>query len=151
MKEKASWFRLLAAALVLSVTMSGCFGCGGAKTISLQLDSTHQQPVWVGIYLLSKEAALDGRPNSDLTDADKARSLGPSDGVIDHEVRPVYPGEPVTFVREKYDPAVSWILVVANIPKPDPCTRAKVPVKKGSDVKLRLSVVDKCVNVVKKG
>jgi hypothetical protein len=141
--------RLLVGGALMTGTMSGCLGCGGGvNTIQMELDSAHEQPVWVGIYLLSKEAALDGRPNSDLTNKEVARTFSAADGVIDHDVRPIYPGEPIVFLRQDYDPAVKYILITANFPNPDPCARQKRPIGEEENVNLKVSVVDKCLKIV---
>jgi hypothetical protein len=148
-KERWGFLRLLIMAAFLTGTMSGCLGCGGGGNIKMQLDNTLEKPVWVGIYLLSKEAALDGRPNSDLTSQDVAKTFGTAEGVVDYELKPVYVNDPITFTREPYDPAVTTVLVAANFPKADPCARVKIPVKKGGDVKLNITVVDKCLKIAK--
>jgi hypothetical protein len=147
-KERWGFVRLLLGAVIVAGTLSGCIGCGGGKTIRMQLDNTQSAPVTVGIYLLSKETALDGRPNSDLTNKEIARSFGSAEGVVDFEVRPVYVDEPMTFLREDIDPAVGWVLVAANFANADPCARTKIPVK--DDVKLTLTIVDKCLKVTEK-
>ena len=125
-------------------------GCGGGSYIRARLERPvqYEQPVWVGVYFLSQESALDGVETSKLIDSPD--SYGESAGVIDREVFPVYPGADVhTVLREKYDPRIAWVLFVA-FPKGEACSRQKLAVKKDAELTLTVSVEEQCLVVKKK-
>jgi hypothetical protein len=132
----------------LLLLLCGCGGGGPTFQMKLDRDVTEGKPIWVGVYLLAKETALDGKEIPELTNKESAKALGASDGVIDHYVQPVYVGEtPIVVTPKKYDPFPAWVLIVANFPKAGECARVKLPVKKGDDLKLRVSVDDKCLKI----
>jgi hypothetical protein len=140
--------------LTLAAAFSGCLGCGGGGPyfqMRMSREVAEGQPVWVGVYLLTKEAALDGKEIRELTNKEAAKSLGPSDGVAEHYIQPVYPGsEPVELPKKEYAPEVTTVLIAANFPKPQECARQKIAVKKGEDIKVRVSIDDKCLKIHKK-
>jgi len=148
-KAKSPGLCLLIGAVLLSTTLGGCLGCGGENTIRMDLTTNADHPVSLGIYLLSKESALDGKPNADLTNREVARTFTAADGVVDYDVRAIYPDKPFSpFIRTKPDPAITHVLIVANIAKPDPCTRRKFAVEPGKDLELRIAVADNCLKVL---
>lgn len=149
-RRRPATARLLvcAGAAALLPGLCGCGGGGPYFQMKLDRDVTEGKPVFVGVYLLSKEAALDGREIPELTNKETAKALGAADGVIDHYIQPVYVGEdPIVVDKKEYSPFPSWVLVVANFPKAGSCARQKIEVKKGDDLKLRISVDDKCLKI----
>lgn len=141
---------LLGASLLLAQVFLAA-GCGNSSYIRMKVarPDSFEQPVWVGAFFLSQETALDGVETRDLID--QPDSYGPSAGVVDKEVFPVYPGEAArSLAREKYDPRIGWVLLVGAFPNSEPCAREKIKVKPESELTLQVSVEEQCLKVNKK-
>lgn len=139
----------LAAGLLIAPLVAGC---GGAAALRMSVDrpSENKGPIWVGVFYLSKEAALDGKSVADLID--KPEAVKGMDGVLDKDVFSVQPGKDRPILREEYEKSLlglNTILVVANFPKPGDCARQKIAVKKGEDINYHISVTEKCLEVKK--
>lgn len=140
---------LLLAGLLAAPALTGC---GGAAALRMSIDrpAENKGPIWVGVFYLTKESALDGKSVADLID--KPEAVKGMDGVLDKEVFSVQPGKDRPILREEYEKSLlglNTILVVANFPKPTDCARQKIAVKKGEDIKYHISVTEKCLEVKK--
>ena len=140
---------LVLCALAVAPFLSGC-GHPAKLDMSIDRPAEYKGPIWVGVFFLSKESALDGKSVADLID--KPEAVKGMDGVLDQDVFSVQPGKDRVESREKYekDPklmGLNTILVVGNFPKPTDCARQKLTVKKGEDIKYKISVSEKCLEV----
>lgn len=148
---KAAHWNLAAMAL-LAFSLTGCLGCGGSRVLRAELERSdaHRQPAWVGVYYLSRESAIDDVDIADLTN--RARSdekLKGVEGVVMKEIQPVYPGDTVVLLKEDPDPAITCVVIVANLPEAGSCARQKLLVKKGDSLKVRVSIEESCLTVKK--
>jgi len=118
-------------------------GCGGSSHINLALlrDVTEDQPAYVGVYYLSQESVLDAASIQDLIDSPESFT----DGVVDKEIFPVYPGNQKSLFQENFDPEIRWVLVVADFPGGRECTRVKRAVPAGGKLDLTITVEANCL------
>ncbi|TPW03835.1 MAG: hypothetical protein FD129_2984 [bacterium] len=142
-QRSAASLMLSAGMGLMTLLLSGCFGCGGER------GADQKQPAWVGIYYLSQESAIDAFEASDLVSRTRAEEkLAGVAGIVMKEINPVYPDEPVMILKEAPDASIRWIVIVANL-KGGACARQKLPVKKGQTLKLKVTVEESCL-VLKK-
>lgn len=147
--------RFKAGALLLLCALTAApllVGCGHPAGMNMTIDrpAENKGPIWVGVFYLTKESALDGKSVAELID--KPEAVKGMDGVLDKEVFSVQPGKDRPIVREEYEKTLlglNTILIVANFPKPTDCARQKIAVKKGEDLKYTVSVAEKCLEVKK--
>lgn len=132
---------LVAASLLLLVLA----GCGGGSYIHLNLmrDVSHDKPVYVGVYFLSQEAAIDAASIPDLIDNPDQFT----DGVVARQVLPVYPGEVKPLPMDNYDPSIRWVAIVADFGSSAECTRDKKAVPPGSKLDLSVSIEADCIQL----
>ena len=150
-QRSAASLMLSAGMGLMTLLLSGCFGCGGESFIRADLErgADQKQPAWVGIYYLSQESAIDAFEASDLVSRTRAEEkLAGVAGIVMKEINPVYPDEPVMILKEAPDASIRWIVIVANL-KGGACARQKLPVKKGQTLKLKVTVEESCL-VLKK-
>ena len=121
-------------------------GCGKCYIkIDLARSGSPERPVWVGVYFLSQESALDDRDNAELSNPD---GIPLGDGVIEKEVYPLYPdGEIRQIERKPFKPEISWVVVAAGFPDAKPCARKKVQVKEGAKLTITVTVDEECINL----
>ena len=136
--------------LVYCLVIGGlCLAAGcGSRYIMIDLERPVElkQPVWVGVYFLSQETALDDLENHELTDPDGVELGG---AVVYKEVYSLYPGDEARPIKlEKYDESIRWIVVAAGIADPQECARWKKEVEEGAKLKIAMTVDDQCISVV---
>ncbi|MEZ4649562.1 MAG: type VI secretion lipoprotein TssJ [Candidatus Eisenbacteria bacterium] len=143
-RQGASW-NPTALFVLAAIAMFALSACGGGSYLQVNLlrDATHDKPVYVGVYYLSQEAAIDGASIPDLIDNPDQFS----DGVVDKRVLPVYPGEVKPITMENYAPDIKWIAVVADFGSSAECTRDKKPVPPGSKFALNVKVEADCIEL----
>lgn len=119
--------------------------CGGGSYIRMNLlrDVAHEKPVYVGVYFLSQESAIDAASIPDLIDNPEQFA----DGVVARQVFPVYPGEIRPLPLENYDPAIRWVALVADFGSDAECARAKTPVSPGAKLDLQVSLEADCLRL----
>ena len=139
-----SWTMPLGILAVAGLILSA--GCGKSYIrINLYRPSILEQPAWIGVYFLSQESALDDKDNIQLSDPD---GIPLGDGVVDKEVYPLYPDDPVRKIRrEKFDPQIRWVVVAAGFPDALPCARQRIRVDEDAKLTLDVSVNEDCIDV----
>jgi predicted component of type VI protein secretion system len=133
------------ALFVLSLLLLVLGGCGGGSYIHLNLmrDVSHDKPVYVGVYFLSQEAAIDAAAIPDLIDNPEEFT----EGVVAKQVLPVYPGEVKPVPMENYDPLIRWIAIVADFGTSAECTRDKKAVPAGSKLEISVAIEADCIQL----
>jgi hypothetical protein len=137
---------------LVALALSMLFGvaitsCGGSRYANVEFvrPASEERPIWVGVYFLNREGALDAEPISDLIANHDAYKSKPE--VVDSYVFSLAPGKDRPVRLEPLDPAITWILLVAESDQTDPCTRKDIQVVPGKKVNLRVSVEGYCLQV----
>jgi hypothetical protein len=142
--RSAKW--LLSVALISLVISS----CGGSPHLNTSFVRTPdaEHATWVGAFWLSKATALDDVSNNDLIER-------PDDfatrGVIYYERASIYPGgDPwsVSIPVQNYNFKTSWLLLIANLPGSEACSRHKVMLNEKPKVDLQITVGETCLEIV---
>ena len=130
--------------LVLLLVLSGCGGGGGSYIrLNLMRDVSHDKPVYVGVYFLSQEGAIDAASIPDLIDSPDQFT----DGVVAKQVIPVYPGEVKPLPMDNYDTRIRWVAVVADFGSAAECARDKHAVPPGSKIELTVQIEANCIEL----
>lgn len=145
-ERRAHAFRPFWVGVAAIVSLIAVGGCGKSYLqVNLYRPESFSQPAWVGVYFLSQESALDDKDNAQLSDPEGV-PLG--NGVVDKEVFAVVPGAGAHEIpRPEYNPQICFIVIAAGFPDADPCTRQKVPVKKGAELNITVTVNEKCIDL----
>jgi predicted component of type VI protein secretion system len=143
-RTRVAWVMLTC--IMAAAALSGATGCGQRYIqVDLERPGDLPRPVWVGVYFLSQESALDDVDTSRLADPDGV-PLG--DGVVKKEVYPLHPGGVVKRISLKgYDPLIRWVVVAAGFPEPRGCARQKVLVKEGAKLTIAATVGEECIRL----
>ncbi len=135
--------RSLAGGLALAVMLLGLAGCG-QRYIAVELDRPENlpQPVWVGVYFLSQESALENYSNAEL--ATESRVEG-ADGVVHERVFAIKPGDRRQIELQEYDERIGWVEVAAGLP--DRCARQRIAVESGAKLRIMITVTETCIEL----
>jgi len=139
-------FKMMSIWLLAVLGLTVISGCGQRYIqIDLNRPENFSQPVWVGVYFLSKERALDDMDNNQLADPEGVVGVS---GVLDKLVRPLYPGEVASPILMKdYDKEIRWVVVAAGFPEATRCARLQVPVKEDAELKIQVTVNKECISL----
>jgi predicted component of type VI protein secretion system len=137
-------FKMMSLGVLVILGLAIISGCGQRYIkIDLNRSDKFNQPVWVGVYFLSQETALDAMESKELADPN-GRELG--SGVLRKTVFPLYPGEKAApILEENYNPEIRWVVIAAGFPHTRRCARLKVPVTEGAELTMKISVNEECI------
>jgi len=139
---------MVATGLLILIGLFLLSGCGQRYVnVNLIRPPNFDKSVWVGVYFLSQETALDDLDNIVLADPDNENELA-GRGVVHKEIFPLYPAEEAHLIQmPKYDPAIRFIVVVAGIPDANPCARQSYTLKENAELTIYAILNEKCIDL----